>query len=401
MENTKIGIIREEKTHPDKRVALSPKQCHKLMNQYPGLEIYVQNSKVRSFTDAEYKEQGIPVVEDLSACDILLGVKEVPVDKLIPEKKYLFFSHTIKKQPYNKTLLRTILEKKVQMIDYECLKDKNSNRILGFGRYAGIVGAYNGILGFGIKNKLYTIKPAHLCKDRAEVNLELKKVKLPAIKIAITGGGRVANGAIEILTELNISKVSLVDFMETEFNEPVYCQLNATDYTKRIDNTKGQLGDFYANPQHYESTFVPFTKKADILISAHFWDPASPQLFTKEDMKNQEFKISLIADITCDIAGSVPSTLRSSTIQQPFYDYDVMEEKIVPAFGKDTITIMAVDNLPCELPRDASEDFGQDLSKYVIPALLGNDPEDIIERASITKNGNLTLAFNYLKDYVE
>lgn len=396
----KLGIIREGKTPPDKRVPLAPNECKELLSLYPGLEIFVQPSPIRCFTDEEYKNVGISIKEDLSDCDVLMGVKEVKTYDLIAGKKYFFFSHTIKKQPYNKQLLQAILEKNIQMIDYETLTYKNGLRILGFGRYAGIVGAYNGILGFGKKYNLFDLKPANQCKDQAELNLELNKASLGNIKVVLTGGGRVANGAIEILNALNLKRVSKEDFLSKKFIEAVYCQLEPQDYVKKSNGDKVDINEFFKNSEGYESAFIPYTCVADIFISAHFWDPKSPALFTLNDMKADDFNIKVISDITCDINGSVPSTIRPSTITDPFYDFDRFKSEEVPSFSKDTITIMAVDNLPCELPRDASEGFGKDLAKFVLPHLLESDEDTIIERASITKNGELTEPFLYLSDYV-
>jgi hypothetical protein len=285
------------------------------------------------------------------------------------------------------------------MIDYETLTDALHNRIIGFGRYAGIVGAYNGILGYGRKYDLYTIKPAHLCRDRAEMEEELKRVKLPNIKICMTGGGRVANGAIETLSALRIRKVTPHEFLTCSFREPVYCQLNTKEYVERKDNHNFDLQDFFAHPENYQSIFKDYTKSSDIYISAHFWDPRSPKMFTKEEMKEKDFHISVIADVTCDIDGSVPSTLRSSTIKQPFYGYNPQTDKEDVPFNKETVTVMAVDNLPCELPRDASDDFGKDLMERVLPFLIGEDPDRVIERATICSKGKLMPAFEYLNDY--
>jgi hypothetical protein len=328
-----------------------------------------------------------------------MGVKEVPSDKLIPNKKYFFFSHTIKKQAHNKKLMHALIEKKIQMIDYETLTDKNRNRIIGFGRYAGIVGAYNGILGYGLKYDLFRIKPANLCRDRAEMEEELKRVKLPNIKIALTGGGRVANGAIETLSALRIRKVTPEEFLMASFREPVYCQLNPRDYVEIPDDHNFDLNDFFTKPELFVSKFGPYTKVTDLFISAHFWDPRSPKMFTDEDMKQQDFHISVISDITCDINGSVPTTIRASSIQQPFYGYNILTGKEDLPFNKDTICIMAVDNLPCELPRDASDDFGKDLVERVLPSLIINDTDTIIERATICKEGKLSVDFEYLSDY--
>lgn len=399
MTKIKIGVLREEKSPPDKRVPLTPLICTELLRLYPNLEIVIQPSKIRCYSDDEYLAFGLTLQEDLSDCDILMGVKEVPKDKLIAGKKYCFFSHTIKKQAHNINLMKKLIEQKIQMIDYETLTDKNHNRIIGFGRYAGIVGAYNGILGYGRKYDLFQIKPANLCRDRAEMEEELKRVKLPNIKIALTGGGRVANGAIETLSALRIRKVTPEEFLMASFREPVYCQLNPRDYVERPDDHNFDLNDFFNHPEHFVSKFAPYTKVTDIFISAHFWDPRSPKMFTTEDMKANDFHISVVADITCDIDGSVPTTLRASTIAQPFYGYNPKSDKEDVPFNKETICVMAVDNLPCELPRDASDDFGKDLMERVIPNFFNGDPDTVIERASICKDGKLMPNFEYLSDY--
>lgn len=399
MTKIKIGVLREEKSPPDMRVPLTPLICSELVKQYPGLEIYVQPSPIRCYHDEEYTAFGVPLREDLSDCDILMGVKEVPIEKLMADKKYFFFSHTIKKQPHNKKLMHALIEKQVEMIDYETLTDKNHNRIIGFGRYAGVVGAYNGILGYGLKYDLFRLKAAYKCRDRAEMEEELKRVKLPNIKIALTGGGRVANGAIETLSALRIRKVTAEEFLMTSFREPVYCQLNPRDYVERPGDHNFDLNDFFSHPEHFVSRFTPFTKETDLYISAHYWDPRSPKMFTTNDIKAADFHISVIADITCDIDGSVPTTIRSTVINAPFYGYNMKTDKEDLPFTKDTICVMAVDNLPCELPRDSSDDFGKDLTERVIPHLLGPDPDKVIERATICKQGKLTDRFEYLSDY--
>lgn len=399
MQKLKIGILREEKTPPDKRVPLTPLICSELVRLYPNIKIVVQPSKIRCYSDEEYTAFGVPLQEDLSDCDVLMGVKEVPVDKLISQKKYFFFSHTIKKQPHNQKLMKALLEKKIQMIDYETLTDKNNNRIIGFGRYAGVVGAYNGILGYGLKYDLFRLKPANLCRDRAEMEEELKRVKLPNIKIALTGGGRVANGAIETLSALRIRKVTSEEFLMATFREPVYCQLNPRDYVERKNDGNFDLNDFFTHPEHFISKFPVYTKVTDLYISSHYWDPRSPKMFSVEDVKANDFRISVIADITCDMDGSVPTTLRASSIAQPFYGYNIKTGKEDLPFSKDAVCIMAVDNLPCELPRDSSDDFAKDLTERVLPFLFTEDADKIIDRATICKEGKLMQPFEYLKNY--
>lgn len=397
---TKIGILREGKIPHDRRVPFTPEQCRTILNNFPGTNIIVQPSDFRCYSDKEYLAQGINVSEDLSTCDILMGIKEVPVDELIPNKKYLFFSHTIKKQPHNKPLLKTILKNKIQLIDYECLTDPQMNRVIGFGHYAGVVGTYNGIRAYGLKYNLFDLKPAHQCKDRFELREEYKKVRLPNIKIIVTGNGRVANGAIELLGALQIRRITPYEFTHYSFREATYVQLHSGDYNEPTDGHIFNLHDFFSDPSNHRSTFGKYTKFCDLLCHCSFWDPRAPKLFTKEEMRSPDFRVTVIADVTCDINGSIPSTLKASTIEDPFYGYNPITEEIGDPFSHDTITVMAVDNLPCELPRDSSEDFGKELVDKVLPALLVKDEDGLIDRGSITKDGKLNGRFDYLADYV-
>jgi len=395
----KIGILREEKMPRDKRVPFTPAQCREIVEHFPGTELYVQPSDWRCYTNAEYQKAGVTLQEDISGCDILMGIKEVPTDQMIEGKKYCFFSHTIKEQPHNKKLIKALLQKKIQMIDYECLTDPDFNRIIGFGHYAGLVGAYNGIRGYGIKYELFDLKPAHTCHDLAEMKEELKKIKLTNLKIIVTGNGRVANGAIELLGALHIRRITPFEFSNYSYRQPTYAQLHSNNYNEPLDGSQWNTQKFYSHPELFRSTFAKFTRNCDLLIHCSFWNPKAPVLFTKAEMRNPEFRVSVIADVTCDINGSIPSTSRASTIDDPFYGYDPVTEKEGPAFSNDTITVMAVDNLPCELPRDASEDFGKELMEKVLPSLLLKDEDNLIERASITRNGELMPRFEYLRNY--
>lgn len=397
----KLGILREGKIPPDKRVPLTPKQCKTLLNMYPKLEIEVESSPIRCFTDQDYIDQGITVKADISNCDFFMGVKEVPVENLLENKSYLFFSHTIKKQAHNRKLLQTVLEKNIRLIDYEILTDKKGMRLIGFGRYAGLVGAYNAFLTYGKRYGLYNLKPAHECADKAEMFRELKKVNLPAMKIAVTGNGRVANGVLEIMEEMAIRRLSVDKFLNEQFDEPCYVQLTPGDYNLHREGVKFDLFHFFRNPQEYKGHFKRFCMQTDMLISAAFWDPKAPVLFTLDDMKEEGFRIKVIADITCDIGGSIPSTIRASKIGDAVYDfnpYSNMEES--PYSDERYITVMAVDNLPNELPRDASRDFGNSLMNRILDFVIKTDREGVIERATIAENGKLKERFNYLEDYV-
>lgn len=395
----KIGVVREGKLPRDRRVAFTPEQCVMINSIFPGVEVVVQPSDWRCYTNDEYTAKGVHLQENLDDCDILVGIKEVPKPDLIAGKKYLFFSHTIKKQPHNKELLQTILKKNIQLIDYECLTDEEYNRIIGFGYYAGIVGAYNGILGYGKKYKLFDLKPAHLCYDKKELKEELEKVNLTNIKIIVTGNGRVANGAVELLGALNIRRITPYEFTHYFYREATYVQLHSQNYNEKLDGSQWNTQEFYKYPERFRSTFPKYTRDCDLLIHCSFWDPKAPILFSKEDMKAPDFRISVIADVTCDINGSIPSTIRPSSIEDKFYGYNPQTATEGEAFSNQTITVMAVDNLPCELPRSASEDFGKELIEKVLPSLLVKDTNGIIERGSITQNGRLMPRFEYLKDY--
>lgn len=397
----KIGLIREGKVPPDKRVAFTPLQAEEIEQRFEGVRIVCQHSDVRAFKDDEYREAGIKVTEDMRECDILMGIKEVPVPELIAGKTYLFFSHTLKKQPYNRKLLQEVLRKRITLIDYEALKDRHGNRLVAFGRYAGIVGAYNALMTYGKRFDLFSLRRAYECYDVNDLKRELRKVHLPPIKIILTGAGRVGRGAMETLDTANIRKVNAHDFLHTTFDEPVYVQLSSADYHKRKDGGHFNRDEFHKYPERYSSGFRPFANVADMLIAGAYWNPKAPVLFTPEDMQLPSFKIKVVADITCDINGSIPSTKRASTIVDPLYDYDPVSDNAKPPLsGKSFVTVMAIDNLPCELPRSASEEFGRDLIDRILPVLIGEDKEEVISRATLVKDGQLTEHFSYLADYV-
>ena len=402
MKKVIIGILREGKIPVDRRAPLSPLQAQQVCFQYENIAVVCQESPVRCFTDEEYLEAGIPVVEELDNCDVLFGIKEVPVKELISNKTYFFFSHTIKEQPYNRKLLRAVLQKGIKLVDYECLTDLQGNRLIAFGRYAGIVGAYNGILAYGLKYNLFDLRRARDCYDMADLKTEFSKVRLPRIKIVVTGGGRVAQGAIEVLDGMRIKSVSPQALLAEEFDQPVYAQLRSGDYHKRKTDDGFDSNEFYTEPHLYESSFLDYAQKADMLLAAAFWNPNAPVLFTREDMQDKHFKIRVIADITCDIGGSIPSTKRPSTIDDPIYDYNPWEDKVaLPFSDRKFVSVMAIDNLPCELPRNASKDFGHNIMKKVLPLLLREDQDQVIHRATIAENGSLTAPFKYLQDYVD
>jgi len=400
MKSIKIGLIREGKIPPDKRVAFTPLQVQEIEQRFPNVKIIVEPSEIRCYKESEYQAVGTSI-GDVSECDILMGIKEVPIKNLNEKKTYLFFSHTMKKQPYNKGLLQEAIRKKLRLIDYEALKDVQGNRLVAFGRFAGIVVAYNGLWVYGNRFKKYSLRRAFECFDINDLKLEIRKVKLPPIKIILTGAGRVAKGSMETLDTAGIRKINPNDFLTQAFKEPVYVQLSSADYHIRKDGGNFNREEFHLHPERYKSGFARFTKVGDILMAGAFWNPKAPVLFTREDMTDPQFKIKIVADITCDINGSVPCTKKASSIPDPIYDYDPATDSTQPALSNQNfITVMAVDNLPCELPRSASEEFGRDLIDKILRPLLTEDIGGIIERGTIAKNGSLTDTFSYLQDYI-
>lgn len=396
MKKLKIGVLRETKNPPDRRVALPPEPAAELIRKYPGIDLVVQPSELRCFADAEYDRQGIALQEDLSDCDLLIGVKEVKTDALLPGKDYLFFAHVAKEQPYNRNLLKTILNQRIRLIDYEYLTDSQGVRLIAFGRWAGIVGAYNGLRGLGMATGAFSLKPAHDCRDRAEMDDQLLTISLPDTRILVSGGGRVAKGAMETLSRLKIREVNPASYLREDFNEPVICRIDPEHYVSHRDGRDFDYSHFFQHPADYQSTALPYLMKTDLYIAAHYWDPRSPRMFELSDLDRlletgqDRHTLRMIADISCDINGSVPVTTHATTIADPFYWY-----------GNDQkLLMMTVDNLPGELPRDASMEFAGALSREIIPRIVEGDPDGVIERAMITENGELTAAFRYLNDYV-
>jgi saccharopine dehydrogenase (NAD+, L-lysine forming) len=398
----KVGILRETRNPPDRRVPLTPPQIVALEENYPYVQFFIQPSDYRCYSNEEYEYLNIPLKEDLRECDILIGVKEVDKRTFIPGKIYLFFAHVAKKQPHNLEMFRAMAENRIRLIDFEYLTTDNGQRLVAFGRYAGIVGAYNGLRARGIKTNRFKLKPAYQCHDLDEMWAGLRLIELkPGVKILVTGEGRVAQGAMETLSIVNIVQVAQDEYLNRDFDVPVVCQIGPQHYTKHKTGQDFNFAHFKMFPLEYESTFLRYTKVTDILIAGHYWDPRSPIFFTKEDMKNSDFRISVIADISCDINGPIPSTIRVTTIADPFYGYNPYLEIEEPAFtNPKNITTMSIDNLPGELPRDASYDFGIQLMENVLHDLFTGTESSMIKRATIISDGQLTKDFEYLKDYL-
>ncbi|SHJ51144.1 Alanine dehydrogenase [Arenibacter nanhaiticus] len=397
----KFGIIRERKNPPDRRVVLRPEACKQLLETYARAQVIVEPSPIRVYKDAEYEEKGIKVASEMDSCDVLIGVKEVPITDLIPNKQYFFFSHTIKKQSYNRELLKAVLDKNIELYDHEVITNTKGQRLVAFGRYAGIVGAYNGFRAYGLKFNLFQLPKAETLKDQYALINELNNIALPTIKILLTGTGRVGNGAKEMLDAMDIREVSVDEYLTAHFDYPVYCQIDPLDYNKRKDKKQGDMAHFLNQPEAYESDFLRFAKVTDFYIAGHFYGDGAPYLFTRDDAKAADFNIKVVADVSCDIDGPVATTIRPSTIADPIYGYDPLSESETDFMDPKAIAVMAVDNLPCELPRDASTGFGEAFLKHVIPAFFDGDKNGVLQRARMTKNGKLTPRFAYLQDYVD
>ena len=399
----KIGILRETRNPPDRRVPLTPPQIVALEELYPNAEFFVQPSDFRCYSNEEYEYLDIPLREDLRECDLLLGVKEVDKRTFIAGKTYLFFAHVAKEQPHNHDMFSAMAEKNLSFIDFEYLTTDKGQRVVAFGRHAGIVGAYNGLRARGIKTNRFKLKPAYQCHDLDEMWAGLRLIELkPGIKILVTGDGRVAHGAIETLNIANVEQVSPIDYLNREFDVPVFCQIGPEYYSRHKNNLIFNFSHFTKYPQEYVSAFLPYTKATDILITGHYWDPRAPVFFTRADMKRPDFRISVIADISCDVNGPIPSTTRATTISDPFYAYNPFLEIEETAFSRQTnITVMSIDNLPGELPRDASLDFGKMLMSNVLHDLLTETVSPMIARATILSEGKLTPRYNYLSKYLE
>lgn len=394
----RIGLIREGKVPADNRVALTPAQCKWLRRQAANLEILVEPSPSRCYSDREYALAGAVLTQDLSSCDLLFGIKEVPVANLIANKTYLFFSHTKKQQPYNQTLFRTLIEKKITLIDYECLEHEDGQRLLGFGFFAGVVGAHNGMMAYGNRTGLYSLARVYKQRSFRELIHTYFGLKLPSLKIAVTGSGRVAHGILEVMNLMGIHEVEPDEYLSRRFSYPVYTQLKGADLYQHKTHKNYQRLHFHEHPSEYDCLYLPYCAQTDILMNGIYWDRQMPRLFEKSDVQSDRFITQTIADITDDADGSVPINLGDQTIEDPIYGVDRNTLKKTAPYLPNSIDVMAVGNLPNELARDASRYFGEQLIKHLLQDLVGNG-SPMIERATMLKNGTLTASYAYLRAY--
>ncbi len=402
----KIGLLKETKTPVDNRVALTPALVKELSDKYPHVDFVVQPSPIRAYSDDEYRALGIEVSDDLTGCDLLLGIKEAEISTLMPDKHYIFFGHIAKMQEYNKPLFKGLIDLRATFSDYEYLVDDNGSRLVAFGWYAGVVGVYYTLLGWGIKTGAYRLPDPHLHFTLEELIANIRKANIGGIKIVLTGTGRVSQGAQHVLKEIGAKEMTPEEFLAVDKVDGIaYCVLPLDKLVAPNDPAKEfDRKDFSLNPENYHQTFAPYAKAADILISCHFWGNNQPVYLTEEEFLTPGFRIRMIGDITCDIKGSIMSTVRSSTHADPFYDYNPATRSEEPAFsGVDNITVMAVDTCPNALPRTTSQYFGEQLIKHVLTDLLDRDScnSTVLDRATILSEGKLTGYFNYLQDYVD
>ncbi|MEO8569140.1 MAG: NAD(P)-dependent oxidoreductase [Ginsengibacter sp.] len=393
----KIGLIKEGKIPADNRVSLTPEQC-KWVQENMSIKIIVQHSETRCYKDKEYTNAGIEVKEDLSDCDVLLGIKEVPVAMLIPEKTYFFFSHTKKMQPYNQNLLHNIISKKITLVDYECLEHDDGTRIIGFGFFAGVVGAHNGIMAYGKRTGNFSLSRVYKQKNFQQLIHTYFGLKLPIVKVAVTGTGRVAHGILEIMNLMEIHEAEPEEYLNEKFSYPVYVHLKGADLYKHKLTGRYSRIEFHEHPENFNCLFSNYISETDILMNGVYWEEKIPRLFEMKDLKRADFNINTIADISDDHNGSVPCNLGDATIENPVYGVSKISGLVTDPYIDGSVDIMAVGNLPNELPRDASRYFGEQLIKYILKDLIHGDSK-ILTHATIVNQGKLTADYAYMKDY--
>ena len=358
---TTIGLLKEGKIPPDNRVALTPAQCKWLQKNFPGLRILVQSAPHRCYTDSEYKRAGVELRDDLGECDILLGIKEVPVD-------------------------------------YECLEHEDGQRIIGFGFFAGVVGAHNGMMAYGLRTGSFRLGRVYQQKDFKDLIHTYFGLKLPNIKIAVTGSGRVAHGILEVMNLMEVIEVEKEEYLYRNFSYPVYVQLKGSDLYAHKTTGGYNRDHFHAHAEEYRCLFDQYLPHTDILMNGIYWDQDVPRLFSSEQVAGENFRIQVIADVTDDSFGSVPINLGDQDIEHPVYGVDRKTLQKTAPYLPGSVDVMAVGNLPNELPRDASKYFGEQLIKYIIADLLQGGSR-LIDGATILRNGKLTEKFMYLQEY--
>lgn len=430
-----IGIRREDKSKFEARAPLTPADVRRLSGEH-GLDFQVQKSPIRRFPDAEYQGAGAAVVDDLRACPVILGVKEIPVPLLEQGKTYVFFSHTIKKQPHNMPMLRKLVELGCTLIDYERIVDAHNRRLVFFGRYAGLAGMIDTLWALGqrwrhegVENPFTRIRRAfdyeNLDHAKREIRLagdDIRRNGLPEVMrplvCGFAGYGHVSQGAQEIYDLLPVQivapdELSSVGPREAECVKTVFREEHMVELKVAHGAAGFDLQDYYLHPEKYRAKFFRWVPHLSMLVNCIYWEPKYPRLVTCAQLKElfssgTRPRLRVIGDITCDIEGSIECTVRATDPGDPVYVYEPRTGQVHNGLAGDGPVILAVDILPCELPADATTYFGQVLSPY-IPALARADfsrplPESglppELQRATIVYRGTLTPAYRYLESEI-
>jgi alpha-aminoadipic semialdehyde synthase len=429
-----VGILRETKGF-EHRAPLVPSDVEWLVDR--GVKVEVESSSNRIFKDQEYKKNGARIVKKIEEASLLAGIKEPRVHELHSRKIYLVFSHTAKGQKQNMPLLKSCLKKNITLIDYEKIVDLYGARLVYFGRFAGICGMVDSLhyLGRkldwkGIANPFSLIKPAYrydsldiLKETLLEINEYIRKKGFPdelsPFVIGITGHGNVSRGAQEILDlfrPVEIHPRNMMEFIKHQKKQRhrVYKMVFLREEKFRSREGRGfYFEEYLRNPKKFESNMDLYIPYINILIHTAYWDNKFPRLVTKKMIndlsKKEPFRLEFIGDLSCDIKGSIEITYKSTSPDKPSFTYDPGRKRFIDGHKSKGVTVFAVDNLPAELPGDASDDFSGLIRDYVYQiAVHGiNDitnhmaiPAEI-RNAVVTQNGRLTKNSGYLKKYIK
>jgi len=430
-----IGIRYEDKYLMEHRVALTPEHVKQLSSK--GLKFRVKNSAKRVFTDDEYREVGAEIVEDVRDIPLVLGVKEMPIDFFRKDGSYIFFSHVIKGQQYNMPMLKRMMELKCNLIDYEKITNEKGQRLIFFGRFAGLAGMINSLWTAGLRYKhqgietpFIQVKQSHTYPSLKAAEDCIKKVanhikteglpqEICPFVIGVTGYGNVSKGAQEIIDILPTKEISPEELLklksQKEFSNKVIYKVvfKEEKLSKRKDNQPFELQTYYNHPELFESDFEQYLDHISILMNCMYWDEKYPRIVTREWLKNaysnnNQPKLNCIGDVTCDPGGSIEATVKGTYIEDPIFVYDPFSGEIESGFTGKGIQVMAVDILPSELPRESSEAFSDALVNYVEEIAATDFDQDFenltlpapIKRALILHKGELTPDFKYIEEYL-
>ncbi|NQT62043.1 MAG: hypothetical protein HQ556_03705 [Candidatus Marinimicrobia bacterium] len=428
----KIGIIAEHKPG-EGRIPLTPVQITQLHQENPDLTISVMPSKQRIFLDDEFRSSDIRMPQDLADANLVMAVKEIDVKDIRGNQTYLYFSHTIKGQDYNMPMLQHILDTGATLLDYELIRDENNRRLVFFGRHAGLAGMVNTLWSYGQRLKalgtdspFLQIKQAQDYANLEEINLSLQILgseisrwlaDKPAIVIGLTGYGNVSGGAQEILANLPMHEMSAEELLAADLDalhgQLIKVVFKEKDMFEPLDsNTEFELQDYFNHPEKYQAKFQPYLKKMHMLVNCIYWDTPYPRLVTLEDIKAHyasDKTLMVVGDITCDIDGAIQFNTGATLSPDPVYIHDINTGKKIMGFKGEGPVVMAVDNLPTELPREASAAFGEALIPFVFAmgACDYSEPFDSLDlpaevkRAVIAHAGKLTPDFEMLKKYLK